>query len=126
MLPKVNAFSDKKYNFKKINKEMFYNYSGLSNSILTNSPSELELARFADQLTNNTCKQLMVYLGLQQKDWEDIEDWYTGNCVRIMALHSWKTKRIKGKPTKTFGNLLEALKKVDDTRHLLCKVWKFV
>lgn len=105
---------------------MFYNYSGLSNDILTNSPSELQLARFADQLTNNTCRQLMLYLGLQLKDWEDINDCYTGDGVRIMALHSWKTKWIKGVPTKTFGNLLEALKEIDDTRHLLCKVWKVV
>ncbi|VDI74054.1 Hypothetical predicted protein [Mytilus galloprovincialis] len=112
--------------FNKTLNECPSNCPGLAKVILTKSPSEQELARFADQLTNNTCRDLVLHLGLEQKDWQDIEDSYTGMSliIRIMALHCWKTKRIKGKPTKSFSNLLDAMKAVDETRHLLCKVFR--
>ncbi|CAG2213007.1 unnamed protein product [Mytilus edulis] len=76
--------------------------------------------------SNNSCRELMIRLGLQLKDWEDIEDNYKGMSliIRIMALHCWKTKRIKGKPAKSFSNLLDALTAIGDKRHLLCKVFR--
>ncbi|CAC5426425.1 unnamed protein product [Mytilus coruscus] len=100
--------------------------ASLAETILKKTPSEQQLARFANQLTNSSCKNLVLHLGLEQKDWEDMEDCYTGMSliIRIMALHCWKTKRIKGKPTKSFCTLLDALKAVDDTRHLLCKIFR--
>ncbi|CAC5385976.1 unnamed protein product [Mytilus coruscus] len=112
--------------FNKTQEECPSHCPGLAKTILTNSPSEQQLSRFADQLTSSSCKELMLHLGLQMKDWEDIEDCYTGMplIIRIMVLHSWKTKRIKGKPTKSFSDLLDALKAVGDERHLLCKVFR--
>ncbi|CAC5401495.1 unnamed protein product [Mytilus coruscus] len=112
--------------FNKTQEECPSHCPGLANTILTTSPTEQQLSRFANQLTNNSCRELMLHLGLQRQDWEDIEDCYTGKSliIRIMVLHLWKTKRIKGKPTKSFRNLLDALTAVGDQRHLLCKVFR--
>lgn len=103
---------------------IFLYLQGLEKAILTNSPNEKQLARFADQLSYNSCRELVIHLGLQQKDWDDIERSYTGLSliIKIMALHSWKTKRIKGKLSKSFNDLLNGMKAVGDKRHLLCKV----
>lgn len=104
---------------------IFLYLSGLEKAMLTNSPSEKQLARFANQLSYNSCRELVIQLGLQRKDWEDIERSYTGLSliIKIMALHSWKTKRIKGKLSKSFNDLLDAMKAIGDNRHLLCEVW---
>ncbi|CAG2245824.1 unnamed protein product [Mytilus edulis] len=51
---------------------IFY-FDGLAKTILPTTPSEQHLSRFADQLSNNSCRKLMIHLGLQLKDWEDIE-----------------------------------------------------
>lgn len=114
--------------FSHIHYAIFLYYPGLSKTILTNSPSEQQLARLADQLPYNSCRKLILHLGLEQKDWEDIETCYTGLTliIKIMALHSWKIKRIKGKPKKSFGHLKDAMKAIGDERHLLCKVWTVV
>ncbi|VDI14072.1 Hypothetical predicted protein [Mytilus galloprovincialis] len=112
--------------FNKTQEECPPTCPGLAKTILPTSPSEKHLSRFADQLSNNSCRELMIHLGLQLKDWEDIQDCYRGMSliIKIMALHSWKTKRIKRKPTKSFGNLLDALTAIGDKRHLLCKVFR--
>ncbi|XP_071177448.1 uncharacterized protein [Mytilus edulis] len=112
--------------FNKIQADCPAHCPGLSKTILTNSPSEQQLARLADQLPYNSCRKLILHLGLEQKDWEDIETCYTGLTliIKIMALHSWKIKRIKGKPKKSFGHLKDAMKAIGDERHLLCKVFR--
>lgn len=86
-------------------------------------PSEQQLSRLAELLTMNECRKLMTYFGLL-RDWEDIEYSYTTMPLisKIMTLHSWQTRKIKGKPSKTFSNLLDALKEVGNANHLLCKV----
>lgn len=91
-------------------------------------PSDKHLARLADQLDINSCKDMMVQLGLQNKDWINISHKY-GDPLTIMtmSLYTWKNKKIQGKPsTKSFQDLLEGLKSIDDNRHLLCKVCTFL
>lgn len=102
----------------------YFLYSGLDESVLTMSPSEQHLSRLAYQLNIQSCRELIINLGIQLNDWEDIEYSYTRMplIIKIMALNFWKTKNIVGRPNKSFNNLLDALKAVGDTRHLLCKV----
>lgn len=91
-------------------------------------PSDKHLARLADQLDIDSCEQMVVQLGLQRKDWINIDHKYCGDAltINIMALYTWKNKKIKGKPsTKSFRDLLEGLKAIDENRHLLCKVCIF-
>lgn len=103
-------------------------YSGLDETILTASPSDKHLARLANQLSIKSLRELVLNLGLELKDWEDIEWTYQGSrplICGIMALDFWKRKQIEGKPSKTFADLLNALRAIEENRHLLCKVWYF-
>ncbi|CAG2208638.1 unnamed protein product [Mytilus edulis] len=109
---------------KETHQECSSNCPGLDESVLTMSPSEQHLSRLAYQLNIQSCRELIINLGIQLNDWEDIEYSYTRMplIIKIMALNFWKTKNIVGRPNKSFNNLLDALKAVGDTRHLLCKV----
>ncbi|XP_071178329.1 uncharacterized protein [Mytilus edulis] len=112
--------------FNKTHQECSSNCPGLDESVLTISPSEQHLSRLAYQLNIQSCRELIINLGIQLNDWEDIEYSYTRMplIIKIMALNFWKTKNIVGRPNKSFNNLLDALKAVGDTRHLLCKVFR--
>ncbi|XP_052059249.1 uncharacterized protein LOC127711894 [Mytilus californianus] len=112
--------------FNKTQEECPSNCPGLGNTALTMSPSEQHLSRLAYHLDINSCREVMIHLGLQLNDWNDIDYSYTRMplVIKIMAFNFWRTKSIRGKPTKSFHDLLDALKAVGDERHLLCKVFR--
>ncbi|CAC5404692.1 unnamed protein product [Mytilus coruscus] len=112
--------------FNKTQQECPSNCPGLDETVLTMSPSEQHLSRLAYQLNIQSCRELIIHLGIQLNDWEDIEYSYTRMplIIKIMALNFWKTKNIVGRPKKSFNNLLDALEAVGDKRHLLCKVFR--
>ncbi|CAG2242250.1 unnamed protein product [Mytilus edulis] len=113
--------------FDKTQEECPTDCTGLHNDALTMLPSDKHLARLADQLDIKNCEQMVVQLGLQRKDWINIDHKYCGDAltINIMALYTWRNKKIKGKPsTKSFRDLLEGLKSIDENRHLLCKVFR--
>ncbi|CAC5387365.1 unnamed protein product [Mytilus coruscus] len=112
--------------FNKTQEECPSHCQGLGKTALKMSPSEQHLSRLAYHLDINSCRELMIHLGLQLNDWNDIDYSYTRMplVIKIMAFNFWRTKTIRGKPTKSFNDLLDALKAVGDERHLLCKVFR--
>ncbi|VDI82998.1 Hypothetical predicted protein [Mytilus galloprovincialis] len=109
--------------FNKTQDECPSNCPGLEETVLMSSPSEKQLSRLASQLSINNCRRLMTHFGLLN-DWEDIEHSFSMMplITKIMALDNWRRTKIKGKPTKSFKNLLDGLTAIGDERHLLCKV----
>ncbi|CAG2212284.1 unnamed protein product [Mytilus edulis] len=59
--------------FDKGQKECQSNCTGLDKTVLTKSPTDKHLARLAKQLSINKCKELVLYLGIEETEWEEIE-----------------------------------------------------
>lgn len=88
-------------------------------------PSDKYLVRLAGQLDIDSCKNLVLQLGLQKKDWINFDHKYAGDALTIntMALYTWRNTKIKGKSlTKSLADLLEGLGAIAANKHLLCKV----
>ncbi|CAG2252861.1 unnamed protein product [Mytilus edulis] len=83
--------------FNKKQEECPSHCQGLEKTALTMSPSEQHLSRLANQLDINSCRELMIHLGLQLNDWNDIDYSYTRMplVIKIMALNFWRTKTIR-------------------------------
>ncbi|VDI11029.1 Hypothetical predicted protein [Mytilus galloprovincialis] len=104
--------------FDKAQKECQSNCTGLDKTVLTKSPTDKHLARLAKQLSINKCKELVLYLGIEETEWEEIEYVYQKQplIMKFMAL--------KEQPSKSFNDLLKAQEDIKDGRHLLCKVFR--
>lgn len=91
-------------------------------------PIDKHLVRLADQLDIDSCKKLVIHLGIQEHHLIDLIRKYDGDALTIntMALHTWMKTKIKGKSsTKSLQDLLEGLEAIGAKRHLLCKVCAF-
>ncbi|XP_076108182.1 uncharacterized protein LOC143076342 [Mytilus galloprovincialis] len=104
--------------FDKAQKECKSNCTGLDKTVLTKSPTDKHLARLAKQLSIIKCKELVLYLGIEETEWEEIEYVYQKQplIMKFMAL--------KEQPSKSFNDLLKAQEDIKDGRHLLCKVFR--
>ncbi|VDI03767.1 Hypothetical predicted protein [Mytilus galloprovincialis] len=98
---------------------------GLEKDRLVMSPSDKHISRLVAQLGMESCQKLVYQLGLEDKDWKTLEYQYGKKYVEIMALNYWKVTKIPGKlQTKSFNDLLEALKEIGIDRHKLCQVFR--
>lgn len=95
------------------------NCKGLSQDALSTTPSDAEILRLSSKLDPETTRQLLLYLGMEDSDWENLEHNYPRDCemVKFMMLINWRNV-ING----TFRHLEDALIAMDLRSHILCQV----
>jgi hypothetical protein len=86
---------------------------------LGQKPSDSEILRFSDQLETNEICQLVIYLGLPDKEWKKIREDHQQNIemAKFFILIQWRESK-----SGIFRNLATALKTMKVTTHKLCQV----
>ncbi|CAC5418933.1 unnamed protein product [Mytilus coruscus] len=95
--------------------------SGIPTVVLFESPSEKHLMRLASVLDITMFHDFFLHLGMETKDWHNIQYTYWQSVdAMFMALMTWRDTG----SMVTFKKILDALEKVEDNQHHLCKVLK--
>ncbi|OPL33282.1 hypothetical protein AM593_08036, partial [Mytilus galloprovincialis] len=113
--------------FDKTKEECPPDCTGLHSDALTMLPSDKHLVRLASQFDIDSCKQLILQLGLQEIHWKNVNHSYGHDALTLntMMLYTWMNTKIKGQSTtKSFNNLHAGLKAIDADTHVLCKVFR--
>jgi hypothetical protein len=86
---------------------------------LLQNPSDCEILRFSRQLDSDVIYDLVLHLGITDKEWKDMDSdhSYSIAVVTFHILIKWRERK-----TGTFRHLAEALKAMDVTTHTLCQV----
>jgi hypothetical protein len=93
--------------------------SGLNEEALVQHPSDREICRFSSQFKADEIYRLVIHLGLNVNEWEDMRDNYPCNIevVKCLILIKWREQN-----TGIFRDLAEALTEIDVSKHTLCQV----
>ena len=93
--------------------------SGLSEEALVQNPSDSEILRFSDLFDHNVMYDLVLHLGITDKEWKDMEKdhSYSIAVVKFLILIKWREKK-----TGIFRDLAKALTAIGFTSHILCQV----
>jgi hypothetical protein len=93
--------------------------SGLSEEALVQHPSDCEIFRFSSQFKADEIYDLVIHLGLNVTEWEDMRDDHPCNIevVKCLILIKWREQN-----TGIFRDLAEALTAIDVPKHMLCQV----
>ena len=83
------------------------------------NPSDCEILRFSHQLESDVIYDLVIRLGITDKEWKDMEKdhSYSIAVVTFRILILWRERE-----TGTFRDLAEALTAIGVTTHTLCQV----
>jgi hypothetical protein len=86
---------------------------------LVQHPSDREICRFSSQFKADEIYRLVIHLGLNVNEWEDMRDNYPCNIevVKCLILIKWREQN-----TGIFRDLAEALTEIDVSKHTLCQV----
>ncbi|XP_076071555.1 uncharacterized protein LOC143042935 [Mytilus galloprovincialis] len=105
--------------------------TGLHNDALAMLPSDKHIVRLASQLDIDSCKKLVLQLGLQDIHCKKINHVYSHDDLQLntklntMMLYTWMNTKIKGKSsTKSIKDLHDGLKAIGANLHVLCKVFR--
>ena len=83
------------------------------------NPSDCEILRFSHQLESDVIYDLVIHLGITDKEWKDMEYNHPGNIavVRFLIMTKWREAK-SGK----FRDVFAALGKMKIDKHKLCQV----
>lgn len=87
------------------------------------SPSDKHIRRLASNLETESCRQLLVMLGLDGTVWNEVEAQYNSpvfheNDFKYTALLKWKQQS----PNSSFKIIQDAFAEIEHDKHLLCEV----
>ena len=93
--------------------------SGLSEDALGQNPSDSEIIRFSDQFLTDEICELVIRLGLTDKQWKDMREDHPHNIamVKFLILIQWRKEK-----SGIFRDLTTVLSDMKVTTHKLCQV----
>lgn len=100
-------------------------FTGLTDEELKAEPSDKHLVRLGCHIGINMFREYFIYLGMEVKDWEDINSQYVGHSpkgIMSMALTQWKNSMLSKLKEPSLKDLYDALKNVELDTHLICQV----
>ncbi|XP_071136777.1 uncharacterized protein [Mytilus edulis] len=100
---------------------------GLTDTELHTEPSDKHLVRLGSQIGMDSFREFYIYLGMEQKDLENIFSTYAGHSSEgkmSMALQQWKISQLDNLKDPTLKNLSVALEKAKIDSHLICQIFR--
>ncbi|XP_071124456.1 uncharacterized protein [Mytilus edulis] len=113
--------------FDKTQEECPPDCTGLHVDALEMLPSDKHVVRLASQLDIDSCKKLVLQLGLQEIHCKNVNHTYGYDALTLntMVLYTWMNTKIKGQSTiKSLNHLHAGLKAIGADTHVLCKVFR--
>ncbi|CAG2220165.1 unnamed protein product [Mytilus edulis] len=106
-------------------KEHTTKYLCLTDEELRTEPSDKHLVRLGCHIGINLFRDFFIYLGMEVKEWEDINSQYVGHSpkgIMSVALTQWKHSMLSRLKDPTLKDLCDALKNVELDSHLICQI----
>lgn len=91
------------------------------------SPSDKQIRRLASNIGTESCRQLLVMLGLEVRDWEEVEAQFNSpafheNDFKFTVMLKWKQRTIDS----SFRIIEDAFAAINLDKHLLCEVYRYI
>ncbi|XP_076077014.1 uncharacterized protein LOC143047690 [Mytilus galloprovincialis] len=100
---------------------------GLNRLEMEQSPSDKQIRRLASNIGTESCRQLLVMLGLEVRDWEEVEAQFNSpafheNDFKFTVMLKWKQRTIDS----SFRIIEDAFAAINLDKHLLCEICRDV
>ncbi|XP_071165947.1 uncharacterized protein [Mytilus edulis] len=113
--------------FNTAQKTCGHGCKGLTDEELKAEPSDKHLVRLGCHIGINKFREYFIYLGMEVKEWEDINSQYVGHSpkgIMSMALTQWKNSMLSKLKEPSLKDLCDALKNVELDSHLICQIFR--